>query len=123
MIYGVSILAACMFSGKLIGQLIGELTGIGSDIGGVGFAMLLLLFVTNSKFFREQTDTKISDGIVFWKEMYIPVVIAMAATQNVLQALSCGIYAIIAGLAAVGVSFALLPVINNMSNKSKEVQL
>lgn len=49
MIYGVALLAACMFFGSLIGNLLGLITGLGSDIGGVGFAMLLLLVVTNSK--------------------------------------------------------------------------
>ena len=119
MIYGVSILALCMFLGKYLGELLGELVGIGADVGGVGFAMLLLLIVTNSKLFQKYADKKVSVGIEFWKEMYIPVVIAMAASQNVYQALSSGIYAIIAGLAAVALAFALLPVINRLF-KEKE---
>ena len=49
MIYGVALLAGCMFIGSFIGNILGILTGLNSDIGGVGFAMLLLLFVTNSK--------------------------------------------------------------------------
>ena len=49
MIYGVALLAGCMFVGSFFGNLLGLATGLGSDIGGVGFAMLLLLLVTNSK--------------------------------------------------------------------------
>ena len=45
MIYGVALLAGCMFLGSLVGNILGLITGLGSDIGGVGFAMLLLLIV------------------------------------------------------------------------------
>ena len=48
MIYGVALLAGCMFVGSFVGNLLGLLTGLNSDIGGVGFAMILLLLVTNS---------------------------------------------------------------------------
>lgn len=49
MIYGVATLSACMLVGSLIGTVFGELIGAGTEIGGVGFAMLLLILVTNSK--------------------------------------------------------------------------
>ena len=49
MIYGVALLAACMFFGSFTGELLGLLTGIDKDIGGVGFAMVLLIPATNSK--------------------------------------------------------------------------
>jgi len=47
MIYGVANLAACMLLGMLMGTVFGNLMGAGTEIGGVGFAMLLLIFVTN----------------------------------------------------------------------------
>ena len=50
-------------------------------------------------------------GIGFWSAMYIPIVVAMAARQNVAAALSGGWMAIIAGVAAVSASFALIPVL------------
>ena len=119
MIYGVSVLALCMFLGKLLGEIIGALLGINADIGGVGFAMVLLLLVTASKQYKK-LDKKADQGIGFWKEMFIPVVIAMAASQNVYQALSGGIYAILAGLLAVALAFALLPVLNMLFSKNQK---
>jgi len=47
MIYGVATLAACMLLGTLMGTVFGDLIGAGTEIGGVGFAMLLLIFVIN----------------------------------------------------------------------------
>ena len=82
MIYGVSILAICMFFGKLLGEAVGLLVGINADVGGVGFAMVLLLLVTGSQHYKTQMDTKANEGIGFWKEMYIPVVIAMRIEQR-----------------------------------------
>lgn len=45
-IYGVALLAGCFLTGKLIGNILGEVIGINGDIGGVGFAMLLLMLLT-----------------------------------------------------------------------------
>jgi len=117
MIYGVALLAACMFVGSLIGNLLGLVTGLGSDVGGVGFAMLLLLLITNSKKIAARLPKGIEKGIEFWKGMYIPVVIAMSASQNVFQAFSGGLIALIAGIAAVGVAFLLLMLLNRLAAK------
>jgi malonate transporter MadL subunit len=46
--------------------------------------------------------------------MYIPIVVAMAAKQNVLAALSGGWMAIVAGTAAVAVSFAVIPLLDRV---------
>jgi malonate transporter MadL subunit len=43
--------------------------------------------------------------------MYIPIVVAMAAKQNVIAAVSSGWLAIVAGVAAVVASFAMIPVL------------
>jgi malonate transporter MadL subunit len=43
--------------------------------------------------------------------MYIPIVVAMAAKQNVIAALSSGWMAIVAGVAAVVASLMLIPVL------------
>lgn len=120
MIYGVALLAACMFVGSLIGNLLGIVTGLGSDIGGVGFAMLLLLIITNSKKAAKLLPKGYEGGLNFWKEMFIPVVIAMSASQNVIGALDGGVLALVAGLAVVAVSFLLIPVFNRFSPKPEE---
>jgi malonate transporter MadL subunit len=46
--------------------------------------------------------------------MYIPIVVAMAAKQNVIAAISSGWMAIIAGVAAVAASFAMIPVLDRI---------
>lgn len=107
-IYGVMVLGLCMFIGTSIGLGLGKLLGISGDIGGVGFAMVLLVFVTPWLKSRGWLPKPSEDGIMFWNAMYIPVVIAMAATQNVASAMSGGAIAFIAGLASVMVCFVLI---------------
>jgi malonate transporter MadL subunit len=51
--------------------------------------------------------------------MYIPIVVAMAAKQNVVAAVSGGGMAIIAGVLAVAVSFSMVPVLAKLSDKRK----
>ena len=50
--------------------------------------------------------------------MFIPIIIAMSASQNVYHAISSGAIAIVAGLAAVAAAFVLVPVLNLMSKNS-----
>ena len=45
-IYGVALLAFCFLAGKIMGTLLGALLGFNGDIGGVGFAMVLLMVLT-----------------------------------------------------------------------------
>ena len=51
MIYSLVTLSLCMIVGKYIGLLLGTLVGIDADVGGVGFAIILLVLVTNSSKF------------------------------------------------------------------------
>ncbi len=120
MIYGVAVLALCMFMGQFIGNLLGLITGTNSDIGGVGFAMLLLLVITNFDKLKFTHSKDFGTGISFWKNMYIPVVIAMTASQNVFQAVSSGALAIVAGLAAVAAAFIILFILNKATAKGSD---
>ena len=120
MIYGVAVLAACTILGKIIGSLLGAIMGTGADIGGVGFGMLLLLFVTNSKKFSQMKTESFSRAIGFWQKMFIPVVVAMAASQNVYQALSSGAVAVLAGLIPVASAFLLLYFFSRIINKHED---
>jgi malonate transporter MadL subunit len=52
--------------------------------------------------------------------MYIPIVVAMAARQNVAGALDGGLLALIAGSSAVVVSFALVPIISRLASANRE---
>lgn len=117
MIYGVAILALCMFLGTTVGEVIGLLTGINSDIGGVGFAMLLLLLITNSKWVNKVLPKDWEKGIKFWGAMFLPVIIAMSASQNVYSALTQGWLAVAAGIAVVVAAFVLLVVLNTIAGK------
>ncbi len=117
MIYGVAILSGCMLVGSFIGNLLGLLTGLNSDIGGVGFSMLLLLLITNSKKITDKLPEGYTKGLNFWKEMFIPVVIAMSASQNVVSALDGGVLAFVAGVGVVFIMFLLLPIFNKFTSK------
>lgn len=114
-IYGVAILAACYLTGVFAGEMLGWLMGVDANVGGVGIAMLLLIYLTSRRSERLALPPITESGITFWSAMYIPIVIAMAAKQNVLGALSGGWMAILAGTAAVAASFALIPVLSRIS--------
>ena len=114
MIYGVALLAACSFLGSFIGNILGLITGINSNIGGVGFAILFLLIVTNSKKAESILPKDYDKGIIFWKNMFIPIVIAMSMSQNVVAALSQGWLALVAGVGVVLVAFLMMPIINKL---------
>ena len=55
---------------------------------------------------------------MFWSKMYIPVIVAMSATQNVSAALSGGWIALLAGVVPVVICFMLMPVFSKMSKKN-----
>ena len=121
-IYGVGLLAACMLIGVYAGDLIGALLGIDANIGGVGIAMLILILVSNYGPVNVSIKPITTEGITFWNAMYIPIVIAMAAKQNVFAAVSSGWLAILAGLCAVSISFLLVPVLARFSQSEEEVK-
>src|SRR5699024_12589387 len=84
-----------------IGSLLGNLLGGDANVGGVGIAMLVLILSTNFLARSGRLSAETSSGISFWSGMYIPIVVAMAATQNVVGAVTAGPTALIAGAAAV----------------------
>jgi len=102
-IFGTALLAACYLAGIIIGDLLGSLIGVKANVGGVGIAMMLLIasqtYLRDKGLLKPETER----GITFWAMMYIPVVVAMAATQNVIIAVKSGPVAL---LGAAG-SFAL----------------
>lgn len=116
-IYGVAILSACMVIGMLAGEYLGVLIGVQANVGGVGIAMLLLILICNSERLKPQLAGVTGDGLKFWSAMYIPIVVAMAASQNVAAAVDGGLLAVVAGVAAVVVSFALVPVLSRIGVK------
>ena len=117
-IYGVGLLAGCMLVGVILGDLLGQLIGVQANVGGVGIAMLLLIWATNASRFKLLLEPPTAAGINFWSAMYIPIVIAMAAKQNVVAAVSSGWLAVVAGVAAVVVSFVMIPLLSRLGRSA-----
>ncbi len=122
-IYGVSFLAACMIAGLVLGELLGRLIGVQANVGGVGIAMLLMILLSDKLRKAGRLNLLTEKGILFWSSIYIPVVVAMAAKQNVLAAVKGGPAAILAGAGAVVVSLALVPVLSRIGNPPPEASV
>jgi len=116
-IYGTALLSACLLLGLLVGRAIGWMVGVEANIGGVGLAMLALILCCDrlqaAKLMRPPTE----QGIQFWSSVYIPVVVAMAASQNVFAALSGGAVAVVAGVLSVAACYSHVPVIGRIGSK------
>lgn len=100
-IYGVALLAGCTLAGVVIGDMLGALLGVKSNVGGVGIAMILLIC---ARLWMEKNGGMSKGcemGVGFWGAMYIPVVVAMAAQQNVVTALKGGPVAVLAAIGSV----------------------
>lgn len=110
-IYGVAALAACHLAGVMLGDLLGVVLGVQSNVGGVGFAMLLLIVLTDWMRRTGKLPQITEQGVLFWSAMYIPIVVAMAAQQNVVAALAGGPLAIMVGIAATVACWALVPAV------------
>jgi malonate transporter MadL subunit len=117
-IYGVALLAICLLSGLFLGELLGQLIGVEANVGGVGIAMLLLILLGDWLNRRRPFLPKTREGVLFWSGIYIPIVVAMAARQNVVAAIDGGLAAFLAGALAVVVGLLLVPVISRVGAES-----
>ena len=115
--YGTAILSACLVTGLILGKLLGLVIGVDANVGGVGIAMLLLIVACDRLHATGKIKPLTERGIAFWGAIYIPVVVAMAASQNVIGALKGGPVAIVAGLLAVIACYALVPVLSKMGGE------
>jgi len=113
-VYGVSILSVCMLVGLILGEALGEFIGVEANVGGVGISMILLILLSERYKGELNLKSKTGKGIGFWSAMYIPVVVAMAAQQNVLAAITGGTVAVMAGFAAVVLSFVMVTLIGKL---------
>ena len=121
-VFGVALLSTCLILGMLIGEALGVALNVEANVGGVGIAMLFLVLASNSEKFKTLTQGVAGNGIQFWSAMYIPIVVAMAARQNVAAAVDGGLLALLAGVAAVLVSFALVPVLSKIGSASQATE-
>jgi malonate transporter MadL subunit len=119
-IYGTAILAACHLLGAYIGDLLGMAIGVKANVGGVGIAMMLLIAV-RLWMHKDGLMPKLTEaGVEFWSYMYIPVVVAMAAQQNVVAALRGGPVAVIAAVIAVVLCACVIALINRTGPKDQD---
>lgn len=111
-IYGVALLAICTLAGVILGDMLGVLLGVKSNVGGVGIAMILLIC---ARLWMEKNSGMSKDcemGVGFWGALYIPVVVAMAAQQNVVTALKGGPVAVLAAVGSVVLCACTIAVIS-----------
>lgn len=118
-IYGVAILAFCYVIGQLFGEFLGKLLGVDANVGGVGFAMLLLIILSDWFNKKGYLDRQTENGILFWNQMYIPIVVAMSATQNVRVAVSSGFIAVLAGLIPIIICAIMIPLLAKLSKNTQ----
>ena len=118
-IYGVALLGVCLLVGVFLGELLGQIIGVKANVGGVGISMLLLIFLSHWRPIKEKLADGAASGVLFWNAMYIPIVVAMAAKQNVVGALAGGWLAVLAGVTAVVLSFALVPLLSKAEDDSR----
>ena len=116
-IYGVAILAFSYLTGQLCGEYLGQFLGVKANVGGVGFAMIILLLCKEWLQKKGWLDVEFEKGVDFWNKMYIPVIIAMSASQNVKVAVSSGFLAVIVGAIPVIAAFASLPYLIKLTTK------
>jgi malonate transporter MadL subunit len=111
-IYGTALLAFCHLMGLFLGDLLGSLIGVKSNVGGVGIAMLLLIslrmYLPRIGALPKDTEA----GVGFWGAMYIPVVVAMAAQQNVVDALKGGPVALLSAIGAAALCACVIALIS-----------
>ena len=117
-IYGVLLLSLCYFAGLFVGEVMGRLVGLNANVGGVGFAMLFLLLLCS---YSETVKTALKNGrfcsgLTFWQNMYIPVVVAMSASQDVVKAVRSGWLAILCGITLTVLSLCLIPLVSRISS-------
>lgn len=110
-ISGVALLAICTLLGAWLGDLLGAALGVKANVGGVGIAMMILITARLWLARRGLLSHGLKTGVEFWGALYIPIVVAMAAQQNVVAAAKGGPIVVIAALGAVAVCFAAVALI------------
>ena len=103
-----------MVAGLFLGELLGAVIGVQANVGGVGIAMLFMILLSDRLRKAGKLNELTESGVLFWSSIYIPIVVAMAAKQNVTAAIDGGPAAILAGAGAVVVCFLLVPVLSRV---------
>lgn len=111
MIYGLGLLALAYLLGQGLGELLGLMIGVEANVGGVGFAMLILVSLHHYAQKKGWAQDPFDEGIRFWSQLYIPVIVAMSATQDAVLALSHGLLPLLAGAGIIALAFLIIPLL------------
>lgn len=111
---GLTLLAGCYIAGQLLGETLGQLIHVNANIGGVGFAMLLLILTQSWLEKGNRFSPDLASPILFWSRLYIPVIVAMSSVQNVRVAMSSGLIALVAGSVPVALCALFIPLLSKL---------
>jgi len=84
--------------------------------------MILLIFCNEWLIKKNLLTNSSQQGVLFWSSMYIPVIVAMSATQNVSAAFSGGYMAIVAGTIPTIAMFFLIPVLARLGKEKSKAK-
>ncbi len=115
-IYGTALLAVSYLLGVFLGGLLGQILGVDANIGGVAIAMILLIVGKELLAKKGYLPKSTQFGVLYWAGMYIPIVVAMAAGQNVVAALSGGMVAAVVSVIALTATVFVVRLLNNIGN-------
>lgn len=118
-LYGTAALAICMLIGQILGTFLGNLLGVDADIGGVGFAMVMLIFATGWLRKKGLMPEPTKQGILFWSSMYIPIVVGMSSIQNVAGAIDGGVMALVTGVVTAVGCAGMVPILSKIGKPSE----
>lgn len=116
-VLGVALLATCTLIGVYLGDLLGLALGVKANVGGVGIAMILLIAARLWLSRRGRLSKGVQFGVEFWAGMYIPIVVAMAAQQNVVAAVSGGPIVLIAATGSLVLCFGAVALLSRIGRR------
>ncbi|HAV5947603.1 malonate transporter subunit MadL [Acinetobacter baumannii] len=114
-IYGTAILAICHLLGDYLGNTLGMVLGVKANVGGVAISMILLILSKELLAKKGYLPQITQFGVLYWSGMYIPIVVAMSAGQNVVAALSGGMLGLIVSIASLIGTVLVIRYLNRMS--------
>jgi len=114
-IYGTAILAICHLLGDYLGNTLGMLLGVKANVGGVAISMILLILAKELLAKKGHLPQITQFGVLYWSGMYIPIVVAMSAGQNVVAALSGGMLGLIVSIASLIGTVLVIRYLNRIS--------
>ena len=114
-IYGTAILAICHLLGDYLGNTLGMVLGVKANVGGVAISMILLILSKELLAKKGYLPQVTQYGVLYWSGMYIPIVVAMSAGQNVVAALSGGMLGLIVSIASLIGTVLVIRYLNRIS--------